>query len=149
MSTVQPLFQNTRVVDANGFPTPEFKTLMDQLLERTGGIRGGVFAPLADAPVVTWDLDKAPSASLVLTAAVGAARVVADPLNMVPGDYRTFRLTVVQDALGGKTLSWGTAFKFPGGTPPALATAPAAASEYWFATDGSHLRLCALALDLR
>jgi hypothetical protein len=45
---------------------------------------------------------------------------LTNPTN--PYDGQTIRIVVKQDGVGGRLLSYGSAYKFPGGTPPLLST---------------------------
>jgi len=48
-------------------------------------------------------------------------RTLGNPTNVVAG--RTYTWVVTQDGTGSRTLAYGTAFDFPGGTAPTLTTA--------------------------
>lgn len=145
MTNIFPVPQNFRLVNDGGYATPEFKRYMDDLLARSGGIPGGSYQQLTDAPTVTWPLDLKPVAVVVL----GGNRTLADPTGTVAGNFTPYRLTVIQDATGGRTLTWGGAYRFAGGTPPTLSTAANAVDEFWFSSDGTNMKLVAGALDLR
>lgn len=148
MSTIQPLPQTFPLVKVNGLPgfyTPEFKTYLDAMLKRMFGIRGGVYTQLTDAPTIQWDVDLNPCAVVVL----GGNRTLANPTNMVPGPLSLYRITVVQDGTGGRTMSWGSAYKFSGGVAPVITTAANAVDEYIFDCDGTNMKLVAGAKDLR
>lgn len=67
----------------------------------------------------TMTLDLSTSNSFNFTATNNFT--LANPTNQVAGG--TFYIVVKQDATGGRGITWGTAFKFRGGTPPALSTA--------------------------
>ena len=45
---------------------------------------------------------------------------MANPTNLVAGQSGS--IFIVQDATGGRTLAWGTYWKFAGGTVPTLST---------------------------
>ena len=51
---------------------------------------------------------------------IGVNATLANPTNLTDGMVLNFRIK--QDATGSRTLAYGTAYKFPGGTPPALST---------------------------
>jgi len=53
---------------------------------------------------------------------LGANRVLANPTGLRDGGV--YRWWVKQDATGGRTLAYGTFFKWPGGTAPTLSTGP-------------------------
>lgn len=144
MTTLLPIPQNFRLVNEEGFYTPEFKRYLDGLLARVGGIKGGTLYPLNPGPSVGWDLDVAPVAYLVL----GENATLLSPTNAVAGNFVPYRLTVVQDATGGRTLTWGAAYKFAGGVPPVVASGANQVSEFWFSSDGTSMFLVASALNL-
>jgi hypothetical protein len=54
------------------------------------------------------------------TVTLGGNRTLANPTNIVAG--QTGSIFVVQDATGGRTLSFGAYFKFPAATAPTLST---------------------------
>lgn len=143
MSEIFPIHQNFKVVEPDGKPTSEFLSYMGQILSRIGGILGGTYSQLTDAASIVWDLNLYPVAVVVL----GGNRTIPNPLNMVAG--KNYQLTVVQDATGSRTLSWGSAFKWPGGTAPTLTTAANAVDEFWFSCDGTNVKQMAKQLDLR
>ena len=88
-------------------------------------------------------MDQNPTAVVVLK----GNRTLSNPLNMVAG--LVYRITVVQDSTGSRTLSYGSAFKFPAGTAPTLTTAANAVDEMWFSCDGTNMKLCVLSKDIR
>jgi len=54
------------------------------------------------------------------TVTLGDSRIMANPTNLVAGQSGS--IFIVQDATGGRTLAWGTYWKFSGGTAPTLST---------------------------
>lgn len=54
------------------------------------------------------------------TVTLGDSRTMANPTNLVAGQSGS--IFIVQDATGGRTLAWGTYWKFAGGTVPTLST---------------------------
>lgn len=52
---------------------------------------------------------------------------------------------IVQDATGGRTLAYGTAWKFEGGTPPVLTTTPNAVDVLQYQVRSSSYIVCSLA----
>ncbi|MDW4550855.1 hypothetical protein R5H32_15950 [Defluviimonas sp. D31] len=53
---------------------------------------------------------------------IGSGAVLYNPENLVAGGTYVWR--IAQDATGGRLLSFGSVFKFPGGAAPALSAAP-------------------------
>lgn len=82
---------------------------------------------------VSWDLSTTQVASLTLT---GNA-TLDNPTNMFDG--MTAILRIKQDAIGSRTLLYGTAYKWPGGTAPTLSTAANAVDIITFTSDGTNM----------
>ena len=59
-------------------------------------------------------------------------RTIDNPTNCVPG--QTGSIFVIQDGTGSRTLSFGTNYKFPGGTAPTLSTGASAADRIDYIT---------------
>lgn len=72
---------------------------------------------LTDGPSIVFNGGLSNSFTLTL----GGNRTLANPINSVAGF--TYIIRIVQDATGGRTLAYGSNFKFPGGTVPTLSTA--------------------------
>ena len=85
---------------------------------------------LTDAASIAWNLDTQQAASVTLA----GNRTLANPTNMRDGG--TYLLRVTQDGTGGRTLAFGSAYKWPGGSAPTLSTAPGAVDLITFASDG-------------
>jgi len=143
MATIPPFNVTDRLADEGGIATVAFKSYMDAILARMGGVTGGSYSALTDAATIVWDVDRNPVSVVVLT----ANRALANPTSMVAG--LTYKLTVVQDATGSRTLTYGAAYKFPGGTPPTLTVAANAVDKLWFDCDGVNMSLCVLSKDVR
>jgi hypothetical protein len=71
---------------------------------------------LTDGATITPDFD----ANQNFTVTLGGNRTLANPTNVDAG--QTGSIFVVQDATGGRTLSFGSYWKFAGGTAPTLST---------------------------
>jgi|GEM_PF-5558337 len=86
---------------------------------------------LTDAATVLWDL----STGIDFTLTLGGNRTLGNPTGKTLG--KKGRLRLVQDATGGRTLSFHSQFKFANGAAPALSTAPGAVDilyydiQYW------------------
>lgn len=74
---------------------------------------------------IALNSDLADFYKLTLTASTGT---LANPTG-TPTDGQSFYVRVIQDATGGRTLAYGTAYYFPGGTAPVLSTS-ANANDY-------------------
>lgn len=81
----------------------------------------GVLAPtvttLTDGATITPDF----SSSCNFTVTLGGNRTMASPTNAVAGQSGS--LFIVQDATGGRTLTWGSNWKWQSGAAPTLSTA--------------------------
>ena len=73
-------------------------------------------ATLTDGATITPDF----GANQNFTVTLGGNRTLANPTSIVAG--QTGSIFVVQDATGGRTLSFGAYFKFPAATAPTLST---------------------------
>jgi len=91
-------------------------------LEITKSARA-IITSLTDATSITSDFDTAQNFAVTL----GGNRTLANPSNIDPG--QTGSIFVVQDATGGRTLSFGSYWKFAGGTAPTLSTAVSAVAR--------------------
>ncbi len=78
--------------------------------------RGSVSA-LTDGATVTPDFAVANNFSLT----IGGNRTLANPSNHTAGQHGV--IVITQDATGGRTLAFGSYWKFPNGTAPTLTTA--------------------------
>lgn len=76
---------------------------------------------LTDAAAVITNLNLGIDFTLLFTSAVGATRALNNPTNSKPGQKGVIYL--IQDATGSRAVTWGTAWKFAGGTKPTLTTA--------------------------
>ncbi len=90
---------------------------------------------LIDASPIAWDLNNGQAAYVLLTAAVGGTRQLQNPTNQVAGG--TYTLIVKQSSIGSNALTFGSAYKFPGGTAPTLSTANNAVDVLTFLSDGT------------
>lgn len=88
---------------------------------------------LTDAASITWDC----SLNQVAQVTLGANRALANPTNKVAG--ATYVLIVKQDGTGSRTLSYGSEYKFPGGTAPTLSTGANDIDLLCFISDGTNL----------
>lgn len=85
----------------------------------TAGNRGAVSA-LTDGATITPDFAVANNFSLT----IGGARTLANPSNQTAG--QSGAIVITQDGTGGRTLAYGSNFKFAGGTAPTLTTTASA-----------------------
>jgi len=88
---------------------------------------------LTDGANISWDLES----NQVTSVTLGGNRTLDNPTNQVDG--ATYILRVVQDGTGSRTLSFGTAYKFPGGTAPTLTGDANAVDILTFVSDGTNM----------
>lgn len=84
---------------------------------------------------IAWDLSTNQVASVTLT----AAATLSNPTNQVDG--AVYILEVKQDGTGGKTLSFDTAYKWPGGNnaAPSVTTSANKVDILTFISDGTNM----------
>ena len=100
-------------------------------LARSAINRGTV--ALTSAASVTTDA----STGNNFTVTLGISATLANPTNLAAG--ASYAWTIRQDATGGRLLTYGTAFKWPGGTVPTLSTAANAIDLITAISDGTNL----------
>ena len=99
-------------------------------------------SPLLMASGLQWNLNSAQEASITLT---GPSTLNAPTGQVNGGNYK---LRIVQDGTGGRTLVYNAVYKFPGGTIPTLTTAAGAVDVLSCASDGTNMD-CVLTQDFR
>lgn len=87
---------------------------------------------LTDSATINWNTQLGQRATVTL----GGNRTIANPTNLKTGRYTLF---VRQDSSGGRTVTWGSAYKWPENVAPELSTAPNAVDVYTFESDGTNL----------
>jgi hypothetical protein len=85
------------------------------------------------ASTLAWDVSLGHTARLT----IGGNRTLGNPTNLVNG--ASYVLRVTQDGVGGRTLAYGSAYKWPGGAAPLLSTAAGAVDVLTFLSDGTSL----------
>ncbi len=88
--------------------------LANPTLARANINRGAV--PLVSGATITTDCSQASAFTLTL----GINATLANPANLAAGASYLWKIT--QDSTGNRTLAYGSAFKWPGGTAPTLST---------------------------
>ena len=88
---------------------------------------------LSDGASISWNVNTHQVASVTL----GGNRTLANPTNMKDGG--TYILTVKQDGTGGRTLAYGSAYKWPGGSAPTLSSGANAIDILTFISDGTNM----------
>lgn len=93
---------------------------------------------LTDAATITPDFSAANNFAITL----GGARTLANPTNRASG--QAGQIVVVQDGTGSRTLTYGSAWKFPAGTAPTLSTAAGAVDILsYYCWDGTNIAISA------
>ena len=87
---------------------------------------------LTDGVTVSWDA----SLGQVATLTLAGNRTIANPTNM---KVATYILYLVQDATGSRTITWGSAYKWPGGVAPVLSTGANKRDIISFISDGTNM----------
>jgi hypothetical protein len=99
---------------------------------------------LTDGANISWDMDSGGFAYVTL----GGNRTLDNPSNVSAGGL--YRLKVTQDGTGSRTLSYGSNFKFAGGTDPVLSSGAGDVDMLEFiAYDSSTLYLVNFVADLQ
>jgi hypothetical protein len=145
MVNILPIPQTFPLVDKDGFYTTYFKRFLDDLLTRVGGITGGTYNQLkASSAALVWDLANYPVGFIILTDPTTTISIV----NQVAG-APLYRLTLIQDATGNRTVTWGGNFKFPSAVPPTLSTGANSVDDIVFASDGTNMKYQYSVKDIR
>jgi hypothetical protein len=108
----------------------------------TAGQRGSVSA-LTDGATITPDFAVANNFSVTL----GGSRTLANPSNQTAGQMGTIIIT--QDGSGGRTLAYGSNYKFPGGTAPTLTTTAGAVDALAYYVESASRITCRLINDVK
>jgi len=83
-------------------------------------LSGGPLGPTPSGALVATDC----AAGNAFTLTLGGNATLSSPANIAAGASYAWRIT--QDATGSRTLAFGAAFRWPGGTAPVLSTAAGA-----------------------
>jgi len=89
---------------------------------------------LTDGANISWNLEDNQVAQVTL----GGNRTLDNPTNMKDGGV--YILRVIQDGTGSRTLSFGTAYEWSGGTAPDLTGDANAEDIITFISDGSKMK---------
>jgi hypothetical protein len=87
---------------------------------------------LTDGATINWNI----ASGTIATVTVGGNRTMAAPTNLKIG---TYILHIYQDGVGGRTMTWNSIFKWPGGVAPVLTATAGAHDVYSFVCDGTNL----------
>jgi len=90
---------------------------------------------LTDATTITWNIALGGTGIITL----GGNRTI-NFSNAIPG--KRYVLIIKQDATGGRTLTFASGFKFPGGTAPSLVTTTLAVNILEFMAETSSILHC-------
>lgn len=100
-------------------------------------------ASLVSGATINWDMSTGTHATITL----GTNATLANPTNMPVGGS-VINVKVVQDGTGTRTLAYGTAFKFVGGTAPVVSAGANQVSILHFWCDGTNLYEMSRALNV-
>lgn len=100
-------------------------------------------ASLTDGATINVDLSVRNDFMVTL----GGNRTIANPTNAVTGQKGVFIIT--QDATGGRTVAWGSAYKWPGGVAPTLTTAANAVDRVYYHVYSPTVIHCSYVLDIK
>ena len=100
-----------------------------------GGDAGPSFDPqtLVDGANISWDMDDGGSAEVTLA----GNRTLDNPTNMVDGAI--YRLRIIQDGTGTRTLAYGAAYLWPGAVVPVLPAAAGTIAIITWWSDGTNM----------
>jgi hypothetical protein len=131
------------VADVTGLQTAlDGKAALASAQTFAGAQRGGITA-LTDGATITPDA----SANNYFSVTLGGNRTLANPTNLVAGQGGSIIIT--QDGTGSRTLSYGTAWDFAGGTAPTLTTTAGAVDRLdYFVVSGTSIH-AALSKDVK
>jgi hypothetical protein len=136
--------ENLTYVVEGGALTPTYDpdtAKLDVAQTFTAGQRGAITA-LTDGATITPDFAVANNFSVTL----GGNRTLADPTNLTAGQSGCIWIT--QDGTGSRTLAYGSAWDFTGGTAPTLSTAASAVDCLVYAVQSSTKITATLITDL-
>ena len=99
---------------------------------------------LTDAAVIAWNVETSPNAQVIIT----ANRNMGAPTGAFEGGY--YIITVMQDNVGGRELSWNSIYTFSsiGGDAPSLSEGANIRDKIAFTYEGAKMRLIGLLLDV-
>lgn len=123
-TAAQYTFSNAITFAANTLFTGTVSTAGANVLSQT--------LSYVNSTAVSWDASLGQIASVTLT----ANSTMLVPTNRKIG---TYILYVYQDSTGGRTATWGNAFKWTAGVAPVLTTNANALDVFTFASDGTNL----------
>lgn len=89
---------------------------------------------LTDGTTVDWNLETQQVAELTIT---GSGHTINAPTNMQAGG--TYILILKQNGVGGHTVIWDSAYKFPYGAAPAIGVDASDVNVISFVSDGTNM----------
>ena len=123
------------VDNVNSLVTTFTGTVLPDTATEQGWTRQQYFelATVTDGANITWDCETQQVAEITLN----GNRNLLNPQNHRAGAVYT--LIVRQDSTGGRTLAYGTDYKFPNGVKPVLSTAAGSVDILSFVSDGTYV----------
>lgn len=132
----------TLATDAAGVLSWVSRAALSSAQTFTAAQRGTISA-LTDGATITPDFAVANNFSVTL----GGNRTLANPTNLTAGQSGV--ILISQDGTGSRTLAYGSAFKFPGGTAPTLTTAASSVDALVYFVDSSSRISARLISDIK
>lgn len=114
-----------------------------QPLDVNGGAYSRVYAAGTQSSGGTLTPNFATSNSITFTFGAGNL-TIANPTNIAAG--QNYQIAAIQDSVGGRTITWGSDFKWGGGTAPTLSTGVGAKDIISCWADTTSTLNCALAI---
>lgn len=108
---------NTGVLSVNGGTGAITNVAVTNAAQSFSAAQRGAISALTDGATITPDFAVANNFSVTLS----GSRTLANPTNLTAGQSGVIYVT--QDGTGSRTLAYGTAWDFAGGTVPSLSTA--------------------------
>ncbi len=100
-----------------------------------------VVSGLTDAGTIAWNVSSHPFASILLTAGVGATRILGFPTGVTASQGGYYTLKVIQSSAGNNALTFASGYVFPGGITPLLSVGANAVDYLPFYYDGTNMVL--------
>jgi hypothetical protein len=111
---------NTGVLSVNGSTGAITNVAVTNAAQSFSAAQRGTVSALTDGATITPDFSLGNNYSVTL----GGSRTLANPTNLTAGQSGV--IVVSQDSSGSRVLSFGSYWKFPGGTAPTLTTTASA-----------------------
>jgi len=140
-ATMAAIFPSTDIgVTVQGYDAATAKANVNQSFTKA---QRGTPVALTDGATITPDF----SAGNYFSVTLGGNRALANPTNQTAGQSGT--IVITQDGTGSRTLSYGSYWKFPGGTAPTLTTTASAVDVLVYYVESSTRITAKLLADVK